>query len=110
MEAFKEEAKKDISGLKDGDNFAEKQLLEKSQELAKAQAEIAKLTRKVQKDEEAVNETESKSLYLEAYSRRENIKFRPVTRILYGGGAGGANEAKVDQTTEMYFLLSDPYI
>ena len=22
----------------------------------------------------------------------------------------GANEAKVDQTTEMYFLLSDPFI
>ena len=30
--------------------------------------------------------------------------FRPVTRILCGGG-GGANEAKVEQTTEMYFLL-----
>ena len=23
---------------------------------------------------------------------------------------GGANEAKVDQTTEVYFLLSDPFI
>ena len=33
--------------------------------------------------------------------------FRPVTRILCGGGA---NEAKVDQTTEMYFLFSDPFI
>ena len=22
----------------------------------------------------------------------------------------GANEAKVDQTTEMYFLLSDPFV
>ena len=28
-----------------------------------------------------------------------------------GRGEGGdANEAKVDQTTEMYFLLSDPFI
>ena len=27
-----------------------------------------------------------------------------------GGGVGGANEAKVDQTTVMYFLLSDPFI
>ena len=54
LEAFKEEAKKDISELKDGANFAEKQLQEKSQELAKAQAEIAELTRKVQKHEEAV--------------------------------------------------------
>ena len=26
------------------------------------------------------------------------------------GGGGGANEAKVDQTAEMYFLLSDPFI
>ena len=25
-------------------------------------------------------------------------------------GGGGANEAKVDQITEMYFLLSDPFI
>ena len=42
---------------------------------------------------------------------------RTVTRILWRGGGGGggggrgdANEAKVDQTTEMYFLLSDPFI
>ena len=36
---------------------------------------------------------------------------RPITRILCGGwGGGGANETKVDQTTEMYFLLSDPFI
>ena len=75
LEAFEEEAKKDISELKDGANFAEKQLQEKPQELAKAQAEIAQLTRKVQKHEEAVKEAESKSLYLEAYSGRENIKF-----------------------------------
>ena len=31
---------------------------------------------------------------------------RPVTRILCGGGGGvGCNEAKVDQTTEMYFFI-----
>ena len=28
----------------------------------------------------------------------------------WGGGGGGANEAKVDQSTEMYFLLSEPFI
>ena len=78
LEAFKEETKKDISELKDGANFASKQLQEKSQELAKAEAEITELTRKVQKHEEAVKETESKSLYLEAYSRRENIKFMNI--------------------------------
>ena len=32
--------------------------------------------------------------------------FRPVTRILCGGGGGGANLAKVDQTSEMYFLFN----
>ena len=78
MEAFKEEAKKDISELKHGANFAAKQLQEKSQELTKAQAEITELTRKVQKHEEAVKETESKCLYLEVYSRRENIKFMNI--------------------------------
>ena len=35
------------------------------------------------------------------------IVSRPVTRILCGGGA---NEAKADPTTEMYFLSSDPFI
>ena len=36
---------------------------------------------------------------------------RPVTRILCGGGGGGgANEIKVDQATEMYFILSDQFI
>ena len=78
LEAFKEETKKDISKLKDGANFASKQLQEKCQELAKAEAEITELTRKVQKHEEAVKETESKCLYLEAYSRRENIKFMNI--------------------------------
>ena len=40
---------------------------------------------------------------------RESLpRTRPVTRILCGGG--GANEAKVDPTTEMYFLFSDPFI
>ena len=35
------------------------------------------------------------------------LHYRPVTRILCGGGA---NEAKADPTTEMYFLSSDPFI
>ena len=38
---------------------------------------------------------------------------RPVTRIFCGEeggeGGGGANKAKVDQTTEKYFLLSDSF-
>ena len=30
--------------------------------------------------------------------------------FMWGGGGGGANEAKVDQSTAMYFLLSHPFI
>ena len=29
---------------------------------------------------------------------------------MWGEGGGGANEAEVDQTTERYFLLTDPFI
>ena len=54
LEVFKEEANKNISELKDGANFAAKQLQEKSRELAKVQAETTELTRRVQKHEEAV--------------------------------------------------------
>ena len=39
-------------------------------------------------------------LYLKRYIQARNQDFI----------WGGANEAKVDQTTEMYFLLSDPFI
>ena len=31
-------------------------------------------------------------------------------RLPCAGGGGGANEAEVDQTTERYFLLTDPFI
>ena len=37
--------------------------------------------------------------------RKTRRKHMPVTRILYGGGRGGANETKVDQTTEMYIFF-----
>ena len=38
------------------------------------------------------------------------IKPQARNRILWEGGGGGcANVAKVDQTTEAYFLLSDPF-
>ena len=31
--------------------------------------------------------------------------------FMWGRGGGGANEAKVDKTTELYFfILSDPFI
>ena len=30
--------------------------------------------------------------------------------VCVGGGGGGGGWCKVDQNTEMYFLLSDPFI
>ena len=76
-------AKKDINDLKDGANFTSKQLQEKSQVLEKAQSKIADLMRKVQKhkDDEILSSlitVQCKNLYLEAYSRQENIKFMNI--------------------------------
>ena len=99
LKVFKE-AKKDISKLKDGANFAAKQLQEKSQELAEVQAETTELTRKVQKHEEAVKENESKCLYLEAYSRQENIKFMNIEE-------GPQDQPEDTEEIVRYFLECD---
>ena len=47
-------------------------------ELTNAKAEIAKLTKTVNENEEGRKEMETKLLYLEAYSRREDIKFMNI--------------------------------
>ena len=57
----------------------------------------------------SVRETRYFNNVLDTYSGARGAPRSPVTRILCGG-EGVANEAKVDQTTEMYFLLSDPFI
>ena len=41
---------------------------------------------------------------------RRQLQARNQDFMWGGGGRGGSNEAKVDQTSEMYFLLSDPFI
>ena len=38
------------------------------------------------------------------------VQARNQDFVCRGGGGGGANEAKVDQITEMYFIFSDPFI
>ena len=38
------------------------------------------------------------------------LQFQARNQDFMWGGGGGANEAKVDQITERYFLLSDPFI
>ena len=78
LEHFQGAAKKDINELKDGLNFTGKQVKENTDALVKAQAQIAELTRNVQKNQDKMNEIHTKNLYLEAYSRRENIKFMNV--------------------------------
>ena len=69
---------KDIKELKDGADFTSTQIDKQMTELTNAKAEIAKLTKTVNETEEGRKEMETKLLYLEAYSRRENIKFMNI--------------------------------
>ena len=69
---------KDIKDLKDGADFTSTQVDQETTELTNAKAEIAKLTKTVNENEEGRKEMETKFLYLEAYSRRENIKFMNI--------------------------------
>ena len=69
---------KDIKDLKDGADFTSTQVDKQTTELTNAKAEIAKLTKTANENEEGRKEMETKLLYLEAYSRRENIKFMNI--------------------------------
>ena len=69
---------KDIKDLKDGVHFTSTQVDKQTTELTNVKAEIAKLTKTVNENEEDRKEMETKFLYLEAYSRRENIKFMNI--------------------------------
>ena len=69
---------KDIKDLKDGADFTSTQVDKQTTELTNAKAEIAKLTKTVNENEEGRKEMETKLLYLDAYSRRENIKFMNI--------------------------------
>ena len=69
---------KDIKDLKDCADFTSTQVDKQTTELTNAKAKIAKLTKTVNENEEGRKEMETKLLYLEAYSRRENIKFMNI--------------------------------
>ena len=69
---------KDIKDLKDGADFTSTQVDKQTIEITKAKAEIAKLTKTVNENEAGRKEMDTKFLYLEAYSRRENIKFMNI--------------------------------
>lgn len=93
LEDFQITAKKDIDDLKEGINFTGQQLKDKSDAAEKAhrlyETQLAELTTKCQKNETLLDEIHTKNLYLEAYSRRENIKF---TNIEESTEISGRNE------------------
>ena len=93
LEDFQITATKDIDDLKEGINFSGQQLKDKSDAAEKAhrlyETQLVELTTKCQKNEALLDEIQTKHLYLEAYSRRENIKF---TNIEESTGIGGRNE------------------
>ena len=93
LEHFPTTAKKDIEDLKEGINFTGQQLSDKTEALERPhrlyETQLAELTRKCQKNEDLLGEIHSKNLYLESYSRRENIKF---TNVEESTEIGGRNE------------------
>ena len=82
LEDFQTTAKKDIEDLKEGINFTGQQLSDKTEALERThrmyETQLTELTRKCQKNEDLLGEIHTKNLYLESYSRRENIKFTNI--------------------------------
>ena len=90
LEHFRTRAEKDIGEPNEGVNFAEQQLQEKLLAFGKSQqeceAQSKDLAEKFQKSQDAVNEIHTKNLYLESYSRRENLKFMNIDEDELSGG------------------------
>ena len=90
LEDFQTTAKKDIEDLKEGINFTGQQLSDKTEALERThrlyETQLAELTRKCQKNEDLLGEIHTKNLYLESYSRRENIKFTNIEESTEIGG------------------------
>ena len=78
LENFRQTTEKDINDLKENGNFTSSQLSEISTELKNHQAAITDLTQKAEASKELLKELTAKNLYLEAYSRRENIRFMNI--------------------------------
>ena len=90
LEDFQTTAKKDIDDLKEGINFPGQQLKDKTEAVETAhqlyESQLAELTTKCQKIEVLLDKIHTKNLYLEAYSRRENIKFMNIEESVEVGG------------------------
>ena len=78
LEAFQSTTKKDIVDLKDVLSFIGDQATENANALVTAKDHIAELSTKVQENKDMVNEQHNLILYMEVYSRRENIKFMNI--------------------------------
>ena len=99
LEVFQTTAKKDIDDLKEGINFTGQQLQDKTEAVEIAhrlyETQLAELTTRCQKNEDLVDEIHTKNLYLEAYSRRENIKFTNIEESTEIGGRSGEDTEEV---------------
>ena len=82
LEGVQAASNQDINDLKDSLSFAEDQQKKTTESFDKYKEQtnlkMAELTRKNNELENNIKELENKSLYLEAYSRRENIKFENI--------------------------------
>ena len=67
--------------------------MEKAHRLYETQ--LAELTTRCQKNEHLLDEIHTKNLYLEAYSRRENIKFTNIEESIEIGGHSGEDTEEV---------------
>lgn len=99
LEVFQTTAKKDIDDLKEGINFTGQQLQDKTEAVKSAhrlyETQLAELTTRCQKNEDLLDEIHTKNLYLEAYSRRENIKFTNIEESTEIGGRSGEDTQEV---------------
>ena len=78
LETFQDTTKKDIEELKSSQTFIGEQAKQNADALKKDKVLIAGLLEQAQKNEDMINELQTKNLYLEAYSRRENLKFMNI--------------------------------
>ena len=78
LETFQDTTKKDIEELKSSQTFIGEQAKQNADALKKDKGLIAGLLEQAQKNEDMINELQTKNLYLEAYSRRENLKFMNI--------------------------------
>ena len=99
LDVFQTTAKKDIDDLKEGINFTGQELKDKTEAVEKAhrlyETQLAELTTRCQKNEDLLDEIHTKNLYLEAYSRRENIKFTNIEESTEIGGRSGEDTEEV---------------